>query len=81
MDVGAILTAVFIVGVITLCQMSFCENHPLYRGVPQNSTQQTQPAIAKLASEWLDENNHGMDVRAVLTGFVMFVEQQQASVS
>ena len=40
MDVGAILTAVFIVGVITLCQMSFCENHPLYRGVPQNSIQQ-----------------------------------------
>ena len=47
MDFGAILVAIFIVGVVVLCQASFCENHPLYEGVPQNSTQQTQPKITE----------------------------------
>ena len=47
MDFGALLTAIFIVGVVMLCQASFCENHPLYGGVPQNSTQQTQPKITE----------------------------------
>ncbi len=47
MDLGALLSAIFIVGVVLLCQASFCENHPLYRGVPQNSVQQTQPKITE----------------------------------
>lgn len=42
MDWSALLVAIFVVGVITLCQSTFCEDHPLYGGVPQDSVQQAK---------------------------------------